>query len=202
MNSRHRRSLILWNFALAFLFVGCATTPPSNFYVLSSPSLETATSAKPGESPTIAVTLISFPDYLSRAQIVRRTSDNSIAVAETHRWAEPLRTNFLRVLLENISILADTPSVIPGPARGSQQVDHTVFIEVSRFDVGSDNIVQLVTLWSINNNRNESVHPTHRSVTSVPVQDDTYDAIAAAHSLAVTELSKDIVDALKQETAN
>ncbi len=202
MNNRRRRSPIVRSIALALLFTGCATTPPSKFYVLSAPSHAIATSSKPGEAPTIAVTLIGFPDYLSRAQMVRRTSDNSIAVAETHRWAEPLRTNFLRVLLENISALADTPAVIPGPARGSQQADHTVSIEVSRFDVGSDNVVQLVTRWSISNNRGESVHPTHKSVTSVPVRDDTYDAIAAAHSLAVTELSREIVDALKQARAD
>jgi uncharacterized lipoprotein YmbA len=68
-------------------FVGCASTQPSRFYVLSDlHSMETAPPAVPdGQGPAIGIGLIALPKYLDRPQIATLASRYELNF-DAFRW--------------------------------------------------------------------------------------------------------------------
>mgnify|MGYP000004657022 CR=1 FL=1 len=67
--------------------VGCATTPSSNFFVLSAGEVPTQ-----GSPSGIALSIgpVDLPRYLDRPQIVSREGDNRLEVDEFNRWGGAL----------------------------------------------------------------------------------------------------------------
>ena len=110
---RHLLTLGLFLLALA----GCASTPPTQFYVL--PSLagsDTAPlSAADSRDLTIGVGPVTLPPYLDRPQIVTNTSRAKLTLAEFDQWAAPLHDIFSRALAENLALLIPTDRVLLHP---------------------------------------------------------------------------------------
>lgn len=78
---------------------------PTRFYMLNS-SLDTEIKLKFAEKDQykiIGVESIEFPAYLDRPQFVVQQSKNEYTLAEFDHWAEPLKSNFERVFLENLN---------------------------------------------------------------------------------------------------
>ena len=99
-NDTIQLSLVLMSVVLMVLSACTGISKPSNFYVLSAlPESETAVKGVGNESAlSIGIGPITLPIYLDRSQIVTRISRNELKMDEFHRWAEPLKENFFRVL--------------------------------------------------------------------------------------------------------
>ena len=71
---------------------GCATTQPTQFYLLSSLTKpDVLAKSKGGISDlSLGIGPINLPKYLARPQIVTRASRNKLTLAEFHKWAEQL----------------------------------------------------------------------------------------------------------------
>ncbi len=124
---------------LLLLAAGCAGSKPSRFYMLSPVSGGPEGRAPASECRDLAIGVgpVDFPEYLDRPQIVTRTGEDILKLAEHDRWAEPLDRNFTRVLAENLSVLLATDRVYIFPWSRSVQVTHRVSVHVSRFDQGT-----------------------------------------------------------------
>src|SRR5262249_50890681 len=87
---------------------GCASSPPTRFYVLPSmTSAETAPPAAPRDL-IIGVGPVTLYPYLDRLQIVTRASRARLALGEFDQWAAPLQDSVTRALGENLSLLIPT----------------------------------------------------------------------------------------------
>jgi len=172
-------------FVIAVVFAGCANTPPTQFYVLTS-------SAEPREAnpggPVIEVGPVTLPDYLERPQIVTTVSKNQLHLAEFHQWAEPLERNVARVIAENLSAELASERVVLYPARQSVQVDYQVVVNITRFDSSEDGATVLEAQWHVKNGAGERVAPQERSRIEGSAAELTYDAIAAEMSRVLGEL--------------
>ena len=90
---------------------GCAgMSPPSNFYVLSTLPESAAGTQSDGDESKIEIGVgpVKLPEYLDRSQIITRISPNALKVAAFDRWAEPLKSSFPRILMENLATLLNT----------------------------------------------------------------------------------------------
>lgn len=189
--------------ALALLLVvsgGCTTTTkPSRFYALSpvatsgaQPAAETA-----GHGVAIGVGPIKLPEHLDRPQIVTRSSSNQLQLAEFDRWAGPLEDDFSRILAENLSILLSTDRVSLYPWRRSVPIDYQVAVDVTRFDGGLGGNALLTARWTVFSGRDKKVLFMERSRISEPSRAQGYEAIVAAQSRALGQLSREIANAIK-----
>lgn len=192
---------------LMTVLLGCLAgrpSEPSRFYTLTP-----LDAAKPAarmdagrQCVAIGIGPVEIPEYLNRAQIVTRLTDNELKVSEFNRWAEPLNENLTRVLAENLSDLCAKPVMI-FPWRTPVRVDFRVEISVIRFDGSLGKEVTLIVLWAIFGEGGDRLHVAKRSVYMEPPADTTYAALVAAKSRAVSRLSRDIaasIDAvIKQE---
>ena len=195
-----RLCLRLTSVGLIFILIiigGCASTPPSRFYVLS-PLQGDHTQAKADEAcAAISVGPVELPDYVDRFQIVTRISPNKLSLAEFDQWAEPLKESFARVLMENLSILLCADPISLYPSRGPTAIDYRVEVEVIRIDGRLGEQATLVARWTILDEKDSRVLLTRKSNLSSPAQGGDYEALVSAQSQTIVAFSRDIAEALK-----
>jgi len=187
-------SAVIFSFALS----GCGSSRPAKVYILSA-AQPPATAAKgviPSAPPaTVGVGPIQIPDYLDRPQIVTRTAQHELVVAQFDRWGGSLRHDITRVLLENLSALlpSDRASVVPWIRGGVLQ--YRVAVEVIRFDVTPGENVWLRAQWTIFG-QDGAVLLFQESNLKEPLSGRDYPSMVAAMSQALGSLSKEIANRL------
>jgi uncharacterized lipoprotein YmbA len=138
------------------LLGGCSSsTRATRFYVLNpldpGPALVSGTDHS--EALSVEVAALHLPQYLERPQIVTRSSENRLELAEFHQWGGNLRKNMMRVLAKNLSQLLDTPHIAISPYRPRVSPHFRVELEVMRFERDPDGQVRLSTQWRLSDGR-------------------------------------------------
>ena len=178
---------------------GCAgTSPPANFYVLSSITESGTAPAPVGKESRIAIGVgpVNLPDYLDRSQIVTRSSPNALKVAAFDRWAESLKSSFPRVLTENLSALLNTNRVAVFPWRKAIPVEYQVMVDVVQFDAESGGNAVLIARWSILGNGGDKLYVINKSTITVSTNTNDYAELVSAQSRTLAEFSREIAKAI------
>jgi uncharacterized lipoprotein YmbA len=188
----------------SLLIMGClgfgeGTQTSTKFYVLDSLQSSEDNIPAIAKLPDISIGVgpVRVPQYLERPQIVRRSSQNQLGLAEFAQWAEPIRVNFSRVLAENLSVLLDTEHVFRFPWLKSRSIDYQIVLEVTRFDGNPENKALLRARWSIFGNDGKKMLVSNYSSYSEPIKANNTEALVAAQSRTVEQLSHEIALALK-----
>lgn len=175
-------------------FTACATTEPSRFYLLDSladTTQEVRTFS--GEARmTIGIGPVRFPSYLDRQQIVTRISDNELHLAGFDEWAEPLKENFTRVLVDNLESLLPSDCFAVFPFRGVETPDWQVEMTVIRLDGSLGGQAVLLARWGILDREDQTVLLTKKSSLEEPTPGPGYDALVTAQSRLLKSLSREI----------
>ena len=193
------RLTVLTIVALLMHLAGCASSAPTRFYVLSPLASSKAESQDLKDEGCIAIGIgpVELPAYLDRPQIVTRLSENELNLAEFDKWAEPLKDNFSRVLVENLSTLlcADTISIFPW--KGPTPIDYQVEVTVIRMDGNVGGNASLVARWAIFRENDRKMLLTRQSSFSRLLSSESYKALVSAQSRAIADLSREIAEAIK-----
>ena len=194
---RRRRFLL---FGLGLLFVlGCASSPPTRFYTLSSlqEGGKGSRESTSDQGLVIVVGPIKFPEYLDRTEIVTRSSSNKITLSEFDLWAGSLEKDFSRALTENLSVLLPTESVFVYPRFRPGLAKFQITLDVIRFDGPLGGDVSLIVRWAILEGRERKVVSLRKSTITEPSGEKGYEAMVAANSRALEKLSREIADAIR-----
>ena len=147
---------------------------------------------------SVGVGPVEFPEYLDRANVVRRTSSNELHVAQFELWGQSLRQNFTQVLGQNLESLVPGLAAVSFPWKGPEQnLAYRLVVQVDRFDAGPDDHVALDAAWALHRGAATGWLAGGRTALSVPVQGEGYSAIVAAMSQAVAALSREIAPHLE-----
>jgi uncharacterized protein len=179
--------------ALGMLASGCASTPESRFYTLSSVP---TTPAPTPSTVSVAVGPISVPALVDRPQIVVSMGPNRVWLDEFNRWASPLQSNIARVVADNLTGMLGTPRVAPSSQTLSGEVEYRVAIAVQGFDSAPGEAATLDAVWTVTRAKDGQSQAGRTSLRE-PATEKGYDALAAAHSRAVARLSRDIAEAVR-----
>lgn len=149
--SRIRLALVL--FLTGGLLSGCTPNAPAptRFYVLNplDPGISLISRTDPNSTLSVEVASLRLPQYLERPQIVTRSGQNRLELAEYHQWGGNLRKNMMRVLAKNFSQLLGTPNVAISPYRPPIPPDFLVELEVMQFERDFHGQVRLSTQWRL-----------------------------------------------------
>jgi uncharacterized lipoprotein YmbA len=189
-----RRVLLTCSVALLVLG-GCASTPPTRFYVLP-PLTDASPPAAAGKRElTIGLGPVTLPPYLDRPQIVTRASRAKLDLAEFDQWAAALQDSVARVLAENLSLLIPTDRVLLHPWQRTTAIDYQVIVEVAQFDRTMGGEVVLAARWSIEGANGKELI-LRKARFSTPAGGQEYEATVTAMSRTLEALSRDIAAAL------
>ncbi|MGD9137942.1 MAG: PqiC family protein [Desulfobacterales bacterium] len=179
--------------------MGTGTQQPTENYVLNSlhsEDIETQPVAKLSKIG-ILVGPVRMALYLDRTDIVIRDSQNQIRLADFSQWAGPLQENFSRVLAENLSVLLVTHNVGIFPGTRAMSFDYNVTVDVTRFDGIPGERADLRARWAILDKSRKNMLLKNHSVLTQPTMDDSMEALIAAESRALADLSREIAEAIK-----
>jgi uncharacterized lipoprotein YmbA len=184
---------------LLIIYVGCASSPSSRFYLLSSLSGSSAEDKPSSEDRCVSIGIgpIEIPDYLNQPQIVTRFTPNEIKLAEFERWAEPLKDNLTRVLAQNLSSLLCVKEITFFPWRRGIPLDYRVVMRVIRFDGTLGGDVFLEAWWTVFSGDGKTVLLSKKSSFSEPTAGGDYKALVAAQSRTLEALSRDIAQTIR-----
>ncbi len=184
------RHLIAIGF-VAVVAAGCASAP-SRFYTLNS----TATAESGAESSySVIVGPVSIPAEVDRPQFTVQVAPNRIAIDEFNRWASPLRENIARAIAGDLSAQLGTPRVTTTPMASFNPACR-VSVDVQRFESVPGKSVLVEVLWVVSKPAGGEKLSGHTLATET-VPDDSYDALAAAHSRALARVSSDIAASIR-----
>ncbi len=188
MNGHLSRTLTL---LVLLLCAGCSlSSPPANFYTLSSVAVPT----DGGSKLAIGVTLTEFPDALDRPQIMLRTSENRLEIQEMHRWAGPLDNQLLHALTENLVRLTGSQRITPAPFEPGFVPERRLAVAILRFDGAPASSALLRVRWSITGPDGQLLH-MHTS-TLQETTGSTIESLVAAQSQLITRLAEEIAEVL------
>ena len=184
---------------LICMLSGCAGSPPVQFYTLSAEATAgAAVPASVGTELRIAVGPISLPEVVDRPQLVVRSGPNKVTLIDEHRWAESLKGEIPRVIAENLSRLLATGQVWAYPQNATGSFDYRVLVDIQRFESTPGQIAAIDALWTIQQPSKEgTISKTGRTTVQQPVGGKGYDSLVAAHSGALTAISRDIAEAIR-----
>ena len=171
------------------VLAGCAGSEPVRYYVLS------ATLAGPGgvaaRDIAVGVGPVELPEYLDRPQIVTRTSQNELNVADFDRWAGSLKDNTIWVLAENLAILLPSQRVSVYPWKRATPVDYQVTVQVTRFDRLENGESVLAARWRVLDGGGRELLSRTSTYRETPAGPD-YAATVAAMSQNLEAFSRDL----------
>ena len=191
-------------FVLAFngCLGGPSQTPATRFYVLNS--LYSAENANRPEAvmvlkdASLGVGPVNLSQVHDRPQIIIRTSQNEIRVADLDRWAGPLDENIMNVLTDNLTALLSTGSILKFPWRTTIPIDYQIVLEISRFDGLPGGNVDLRARWGILGKNGRKVYAKAKSALTEPIGGDTIAEMVSAQSRLLAKLSLEIAEEIKR----
>ena len=195
MKNSFRYVYIFWILGLSTQLIGCASTPPTRFYVLS-PATVSEKEQRPPEVPCVSIGIgpVQIPEYLGRSGIVTRVTPHEVVVSTLNRWAEPLKDNLSRALAENLSSLLCIKSVLMLPASGASSVDYRIRMEVIRMDGNLGDTAVLDVFWMVL--AGKKVLLSKRSSHQQTTGGEGYEEFVSAQSRNLASLSREIAEAI------
>ena len=177
----------------AVVAVGCSTAP-AKFYSLSS------TSAADGTPPTpvaVMVGPVTIPASVDQPELVVQVAANRVQVDEFNRWVAPLGDAIARAVAGDLVVLLGSPEVASNQLANFVP-DYRVTIDVQKFESVPGSAATLEAVWTVRKSVGGEIR-SGRTVAREPVQGQSYDALAAAHSQALAQMSTDIAVAIRAE---
>ncbi len=178
---------------LAAIVAGCSTAP-ARFYALDSTA--SADGAAPAHA-SVMVGPVTVPAAVDRPEFVVQVAPNRVDVDEFNRWVAPLGDAIARAVAGDLVAMLGTPDVAT-ETLANFNPDYRVTIDVQRFDSIQGQSAVLEAVWTVRKTVGTESR-SGRTVAHEPVQGQSFEALAAAHSRALAKMSGDIAAAIRAE---
>lgn len=177
---------------LVVALAGCGTTTPARFYTLDP--IARAGTAAPARL-AIVIGSVSIPAAVDRPQLVVHVGQNEVQIDEFSRWAAPLADAIAGALAADLSVLLGTPDVSTAPLSGVVPT-HRVTVDVQRFESwpGKEAVVEAV--WAVRREGQSGMRSGRTLARETPAGPGV-EALAAAHSRAISTIGTDIATAVR-----
>jgi uncharacterized lipoprotein YmbA len=172
----------------------CSATKPSRFYALDVTAVPDGT---PPSHLAVIVGPVSIPAAVDQPEFVVQVASNRVDVDEFNRWVAPLGDSIARAVAGDLAVLLGSPDVATSPMANFNPA-YSVTIDVQRFESTRSQGTLLEAVWAVRRTAGGATR-TGRTVASETVQGDGFDALAAAHSRALAQMSAEIATAIRAE---
>ena len=189
---------IIFTVGVFLSMAACSTTPEARFYTLSPMASPPGSSEKSiADKHILGIGPVKVAAYLDRSEIVTRSSPTHVELAGFDRWAEPFEDIVASTLAKNISLLLPSvhPIIDPWP---EANIEYQLVLKIKKFESNKDGKVTLDVSWGILQHSNRKMKAVYESNIILPGSSGDFDEITKNMSLAIAELSKEVVAELKK----
>lgn len=146
-------------------------------------------------SPFLALEImpVRLPESIQRPQLVTEISPGVLKLLESHRWGNGLGKDVQRILVENLSLLTGSHSVVAFPYGERAKATHRLEVDVHRLDGKPGGTLTLQATWMVTQPQGGPALLLRRTTIQRPIQGPDAEAIVAAHNLILGDLSREIL---------
>ena len=187
-------TIIVLFIALAISLSSCSLggkTNPSRFYMLD-PIISTVTYSDLSNL-SLGIGPFSFPGYVDRPQIVTKTENAEIIVAEYDRWAEPVDDMFLRTLSSNLKALTGSAYIASHPWPRQVKFDYQVKAKIINFENNTAGDALLIIHWAIYEPDDDAVMKSFHSKFTAKASNTSFPAKITALNETIAQLANEII---------
>ena len=177
--------------------IGCSHPNLEVLHTLGPIPAEPAKTDAPTASIALEVMPVRLPDALQRPQLVTEVGPGTLSLLETHRWGNGLDKDIQRVLVENLSLLTGSNTVVAYPYGERVTATHRLEVDVHRLDGKPGGTLTLQATWMVALPQGGQALLLRKTTLQRPVQGQDADALVAAHSMILGDLSREIAVELR-----
>ena len=178
--------------ALMLTLAGCASSPPTRFYMLDAVSSASNASSSLYAGAPIQVGHVDLPGMLDRASLVTHDTGERLVVSDQDRWAAPLDELIRRALTQDLRERLQ-PGLVLAPGDPTPPNVRTLTLNVQQFMADETGRVELDVDWTVQQRRESD---TRHATIYATATDQKGEAVAAAMSRALAELADRITNSL------
>jgi len=179
---------------------GCTgNSAPTQFYLLNTDA-QVGQEAGGNDQGILLVGIgpLVIPAYLDRPQIITRTRENRLNLAEFDNWAEPLQETLSRLVVAHLSTLLDPKVAFVFPWRGGVELDYQIPIEVIRMDNNLSGDALMIARWSVLTESDKKLLSAQTLSYTEKTDLKDFEAFAAAHSKNFASMCRDIARVIQE----
>ncbi len=193
------KGLTLFGLAALLVLGGCVASPPSKFYTLSPAAPQNISEPAVGTASqkVIGIAAVEIPDYLDRPEIVTRTSQNQLFLAEFDLWGGSLKADIHRVLAENLCALLSPNGFSVVTWRPGVQTNYRITFHVTRFDIRPGREVLLASQWIVSDKDGRTNLLVRSATITERIRTDDLTGAVEAMSSALGRLSQEVAGRMR-----
>ena len=179
------------------LLCACGSAQTDHYYtLLGTPPVPPINDAAANWTQSVTIASVTLPESVDRSELVVRSGTNSVAVMETQRWAESLKSGIPRAIANDLSQLLGGATVSVRADNASVDARYLVYVDVTRFDSVLDDAASIDVIWSVRPAAGGQPK-SGRSSLRVPVHGSGFGELVAAHAQALAALSGEIATQIR-----
>ncbi len=175
---------------VGLLAAGCGGSKTYYFLTADGPT-------PTGSGRGLGVGPVTLPEYIDRPNLVIQNGDNSLAVAEDHRWAGDLSTSIARVTATNLGRRLHTGNVRTYPWQNDGEIDRQVSLEIRQLHAAADGHAVIEVGWRVYTLPDRRLKASKTFVDREPLASDGYDSLVAAQSRLLSRLADEIARSMR-----
>ena len=197
---RHKIASLGITALLCLALAGCfGASHPIEYYTLTP--LQRPVGLVEGSTGTVVAILpVSIPAAIDRPQIVTRTAENQIALAEYNRWGGSLKEDIGRALVQNINTLMAGRPVSVLPETLAAEPRYYIAVTVNRLDGRIGETAWMNAGWTLRDQRAKQTLAIKSFVAEEKIHGNGYADLVEAQSRLLQALSREIAAEIEQKT--
>jgi uncharacterized protein len=196
---RHKNASLFMAVLLCLTSAGCIGTSRQIEYYTLTPLQRPVGLAESSTGTVIAILPVSIPAAIDRPQIVTRTAENQISLAEYNRWGGSLKEDIGRALVQNINTLMAGRPVSILPETLAAEPRYYIAVTVNRLDGRLGETAWMNAGWTLRDQRAKQTLSIRSFVAEERVTGTGYADLVAAQSRLVEALSREIATELARK---
>lgn len=177
--------------------IGCSRPNLEVLHTLSPIPAGVAKPTPPVTNIALEVMPVRLPGALQRPQLVMELRPGTLSLLESHRWGNGLDKDIQRILVENISLLLASDTVVAYPYGERIKATHRLELNVDRLDGGLGGTLTLQATWMVARPQGGPALLLRRTTLQRPVQGQDAESLVTAHNLILGDLSREIAAELR-----
>ena len=182
--------------SLMMCLAGCGSSPKTHFYVLNAEHVSASLSDKKAKVVGVGVWSVNLPKLLNRPEIVTRSDQYTIELADFHQWAGGLGNNMTRLIASELGRRLQSDRVVISPWSSYRKNDYQVKIHIDRFDGELGKEIVLSGAWSLLNSEGNKELTREAFTYKLQANGKSYSDMAAALSQLTVRLSEQIANVI------
>ena len=197
--------LIIALVAILMVIAGCASSPSSNYYSLTTPLVP---ADKMRNITRVMVGPVSLPSNIDRPQLVTQSGPSELKINEYQRWAGSFKNQISRTIAANLAQDLSTSNVWSFSESTQTQFDYQVIVDVQNIESRLGEGVVVDVLWTVKsasktaklgekNTQPRVEEFMGRSLVRESVIGSGFEPLVAALGRAFARVSKDIAKEMR-----